>query len=126
MLDQTLTLDPWTALSSWNDQMVCPSFNVILAPNSFWQNLRCKQDYKQTMICKRFTEIRVYLAFSWSESLGGDPDVDQQFSAVCYIFGTEMQSQLGYPIGLISDSIGGTNIQAWSTPEVIKKCLNSS
>ncbi|PIK46232.1 putative sialate O-acetylesterase [Apostichopus japonicus] len=60
------------------------------------------------------------------ESLGGDPDVDQQFSAVCYIFGTEMQSQLGYPIGLISDSIGGTNIQAWSTPEVIKKCLNSS
>lgn len=48
------------------------------------------------------------------------------FSAVCYMFGVELHQHLGYPIGLISDNWGGTSIQAWSSPDVINACPNST
>ncbi|XP_071824350.1 sialate O-acetylesterase-like isoform X2 [Apostichopus japonicus] len=47
------------------------------------------------------------------------------FSAVCYLFGVELQQHLGYPVGLISDNWGGTNIESWSSPDVLKNCTAS-
>jgi sialate O-acetylesterase len=40
-------------------------------------------------------------------------------SAVAYFFGLEIQSKLNVPIGLISDSWGGTRIEPWTTPEAL-------
>jgi len=44
------------------------------------------------------------------------------FSSVCWLFGRRLSSYLGKPIGLINSSWGATIIEAWSSPDVLKKC----
>jgi sialate O-acetylesterase len=46
------------------------------------------------------------------------------FSAVCWIFGREVFDALGgsVPIGLVSNNMGGTAIESWSTPETSTEC----
>lgn len=44
------------------------------------------------------------------------------FSAVCWMFGRRLYEMHNYPIGLISSSVKGTYIQAWSSPDVMKQC----
>ena len=44
------------------------------------------------------------------------------FSAVCYFFGRDLYQTLNYPLGLIQTAYGGTSIQSWSSPTVLKKC----
>ena len=47
------------------------------------------------------------------------------FSAACWEFGTHLfDSSLDskVPLGLVSNNWGGTGIQAWSPPEVMRKC----
>jgi sialate O-acetylesterase len=44
-------------------------------------------------------------------------------SAVCWLYGRMIQEGLGgRPIGLIHSSWGGTNIELWTPPEVLKDC----
>jgi sialate O-acetylesterase len=44
-------------------------------------------------------------------------------SAVCWLYGRMIQEGLGgRPIGLIHSSCGGTNIELWTPPEVLKDC----
>jgi sialate O-acetylesterase len=50
---------------------------------------------------------------------GGDYDY---FSAVCYMFGRELQRTLNIPIGLISSAWGGTIVEAWMSPEALARC----
>lgn len=47
------------------------------------------------------------------------------FSAICWMFGRRLYEMHKHPIGLISSSVGGTIIQAWSSPDVLKKCQKS-
>ena len=44
------------------------------------------------------------------------------FSAVCWEYGRHIQKSLGYPIGMISTTWGGTPVEAWSSPDALKKC----
>ncbi|XP_046574662.1 sialate O-acetylesterase-like isoform X2 [Haliotis rubra] len=44
------------------------------------------------------------------------------FSAVCWLYVKYLSSHLKYPIGLIASSYGGTRVEAWSAPNVLKKC----
>ncbi|XP_041352047.1 sialate O-acetylesterase-like isoform X2 [Gigantopelta aegis] len=44
------------------------------------------------------------------------------FSAVCFLFAENVYPHLNYPIGLVQSSWGGTPIQAWSSPDAIRKC----
>ena len=44
------------------------------------------------------------------------------FSAVCYMFGKYLHQKLGYPIGLIDSTWGGTPIETWSDEEALAKC----
>lgn len=46
------------------------------------------------------------------------------FSAVCWIFGREVFDRLGgtVPIGLVSNNWGGTPVESWTTPAVLKAC----
>ena len=46
------------------------------------------------------------------------------FSAVCWIFGREVFDALGgqTPVGLISSNWGGTPVESWTTPEVLRSC----
>jgi len=43
------------------------------------------------------------------------------FSAVGYFFGKHLNEHLNVPIGLISSSWGGTNVEAWMSESVMKK-----
>ena len=42
---------------------------------------------------------------------------DSRFSAVAYIFGRELQHELGIPVGVIHASFGGTQIEAWMSAD---------
>lgn len=48
----------------------------------------------------------------------------QYFSATCWFFGRDLANALGsnVPIGLLSTCYGGTNVEAWSSPDSLKKC----
>ena len=44
-------------------------------------------------------------------------------SAVCWLFGRMINEELGgRPIGLVHSSWGGTAIEYWTPPEVLKDC----
>ncbi|KAK7474786.1 hypothetical protein BaRGS_00033967 [Batillaria attramentaria] len=44
------------------------------------------------------------------------------FSAVCWLFGRRLYEELGYPIGLVDTTWGGTPVEAWSSPDALAKC----
>ena len=48
------------------------------------------------------------------------PKVTSSFSAVAYYFGRELYKELQVPIGLLHFSWGGSTVQAWTNPEVLK------
>jgi sialate O-acetylesterase len=41
------------------------------------------------------------------------PDTVGNFSAAAYFFGRDIHAKLGFPVGLINSSVGGTEIEAW-------------
>lgn len=42
------------------------------------------------------------------------------FSAVAYFFGRRLHDDLGVPIGLIQDCVGGTPVETWMRPEALR------
>lgn len=44
------------------------------------------------------------------------------FSAVCWNFGKNIYDKINVPLGLLVTSWGGTNIEMWSSPEVLSQC----
>ena len=46
------------------------------------------------------------------------------FSATCWFFGQNLYDSLKYPIGLVATDYGGTPVEAWSSPDALKKCVN--
>ncbi len=51
---------------------------------------------------------------AWHEA-GGDNLAES--SAVGYYFGKQLQEKLGVPVGVITSAVGGTRIEAWTSPE---------
>lgn len=49
------------------------------------------------------------------------PEAAGDFSAVAYFFGRKLNQDLNVPIGLINTSWGGTNIETWTSWEVMGK-----
>lgn len=49
------------------------------------------------------------------------PQSVRNFSAVCYLFGRDLQPTVGVPIGLIESAWGGSLIQAWIGPQQIRR-----
>ena len=47
------------------------------------------------------------------------PGTAPGFSAVGYYFGRKVQAETGVPIGLLSSSVGGTNIELWISPPTL-------
>jgi sialate O-acetylesterase len=45
------------------------------------------------------------------------PETVREFSAVLYLFGREIHTQTGMPLGLVHSSVGGTRIELWTAPE---------
>jgi sialate O-acetylesterase len=55
------------------------------------------------------------------EWLECNPTTIGDFSAVAYFFGRKLNKDLNIPVGLINTSWGGTNIQAWTSWDVMSK-----
>ncbi|CAG5123856.1 unnamed protein product, partial [Candidula unifasciata] len=53
-------------------------------------------------------------------SLGGP--IWTYFSAVCWLYGKAIHRALGYPIGLVATSYGGTPVEAWSSHQSLARC----
>ena len=52
-----------------------------------------------------------------------------QFSAACWYFAQALTDELGAnapPLGMIASSVGGTQIEAWTPPNIINECQNNS
>ena len=47
------------------------------------------------------------------------PETTGRFTATGYYTGRELQKELGIPIGLLNISYGGTQVEAWMSPEAI-------
>jgi sialate O-acetylesterase len=48
------------------------------------------------------------------------PDTVANFSAAAYFFGRDIHAKLGFPVGLINSSVGGTEIEAWTSMDAQK------
>ena len=46
----------------------------------------------------------------------------QTFSALCWLYGKQLNEHRGYPIGLVESNWGGTPIEAWSSTRALAKC----
>ena len=44
------------------------------------------------------------------------------FSAVCWLFARKLYDRYKIPLGMVSTAYGGTPIQAWSSPDALRKC----
>ncbi|EOD27890.1 hypothetical protein EMIHUDRAFT_353684, partial [Emiliania huxleyi CCMP1516] len=60
-----------------------------------------------------------------SSALVGGP-AWKEFSAVCWLFGKELSNELKVPVGLISSSWGGTQIQVWMPKAANEACHQGS
>lgn len=54
---------------------------------------------------------------SWSEAT---PQTVEEFSAVCFFFGQSLRQKEDVPVGLISDSWGGSSLQTWIDADRLK------
>jgi sialate O-acetylesterase len=51
------------------------------------------------------------------------PDRTRAFSALCWLFGRNLNIKTGRPIGLIQSAWGGTRVEAWSSPDALDVCF---
>ncbi|HSI82750.1 MAG TPA: sialate O-acetylesterase, partial [Candidatus Methylacidiphilales bacterium] len=47
------------------------------------------------------------------------PKTSGAFSAVGYFYGKKLQNELGVPVGLLNDCVGGTMVEAWTSSDAL-------
>lgn len=67
--------------------------------------------------------VNQYWSVASPTSIGGGAAWDY-FSATCWFFGRDLANALSsfVPLGLFVSCWGGTNVQAWSSPDSLKQC----
>ncbi len=116
ILDNLLIGDVWICAGQSNMYMPMKGLNVGLseAKEADYPNLRMF-----TVTNEMALSIQENLKGSgWMLSTGKDID---NFSAVAYYFGKYLHLETGIPIGLISATWGGTNVEAWTSMETLQK-----
>ncbi len=70
-------------------------------------------------VTKKFSVIPEFsCSGSWTEC---SPKTAGDFSAAAFFFGKKLYKELGIPVGLIHSSWGGTQIEAWTSPDYLEK-----
>jgi len=59
------------------------------------------------------------IEIGWSRPTPGSI---RPFSAVCWLYGRNIFIKRGVPMGLVESAWGGTNIEAWSSPDCLRAC----
>ena len=63
-----------------------------------------------------------YITIFFADSLGQGTHTFSYVSAVCWVYGRHLYETLGYPIGLVVSTWGGTPVEYWSSPDALHKC----
>lgn len=94
--------------------------------------LRVVSNYDSDILSAKNTMIRLFHVERFSSpvqrrTFGADatwsvtsPQTVREFSAVCYLFGRNLQPTTNVPLGLIEDAWGGSLIQAWISPRMMR------
>lgn len=62
-----------------------------------------------------------------AQDLGGPLDDDWLYmSAVCYLFGVNIQKHTDTPVGLVNTNWGGTPIEFWSSGDALQRCQKNT
>lgn len=64
--------------------------------------------------------LKYYEPTSWEKSTNVTAP---SFSAIAWYFGKMLRDSLNVPVGIISNSIGGSPIEAWINIDTLKKCM---
>jgi len=94
----------------------------IAAANNY-PNIRLYTVGQGTFSATELTEFAT-ISQPWSVASATTVGVGDwnEFSAACWFFGKNLYDDIKIPIGLVSDNWGGTIVQAWSSPDALKKC----
>jgi len=65
--------------------------------------------------------LKPQTALAGGEWMECDPKNVANFSAVAYFFARKLQKDLNIPVGLINSSWGGTNVQTWTSWDIMGK-----
>jgi sialate O-acetylesterase len=95
-------------------------------------NVRGARNSKEEIAAAKFPKIRLFTVTRKAtpekqSNCGGQwlvcsPKTVERFSAVGYFFGRALRKNLKVPVGLINTSWGGTRVEAWTDPAVVKAC----
>lgn len=109
-----------------NDVLVGDVWLCAGQSNMLWPVAKC-QDFDQEKAAANFPKIRMFCESSGSnpivqEKCAGkwelcSPETIGKFSATAYFFGREVHQKTRQPVGLITSSVGGTPIEAWTSVE---------
>jgi sialate O-acetylesterase len=99
--------------------------------NMQW-NVKSSKNPNEEIAAAKFPRIRLFTVTrkatpeaqsdcqgQWVEC---SPETVPNFSAVGYFFGRGLHQNLKVPVGLINTSWGGTRVEAWTDPAVVKAC----
>jgi sialate O-acetylesterase len=99
--------------------------------NMQW-NVRGSNNAEEEIAAAKYPKIRLFTVTrmatpekqadcvgKWVEC---SPETAGGFSAVGYFFGRGLHKSLKVPVGLINTSWGGTRVEAWTDPTVVKAC----
>lgn len=116
ILDNLLVGDVWICSGQSNMYWPMKRLNVGLseAKAADYPNLRMFTVTNEMALSKQDN----LNGSGWMLSTGQDIN---NFSAVAYYFGKYLHTETGIPIGLISTSWGGTNVEAWTSMETLRK-----
>jgi sialate O-acetylesterase len=99
--------------------------------NMSW-TVKSSNNADKEIAAAKFPKIRLFsVARNSTPDIQGDcegkwvlcsPETVPGFSAVGYYFGRDLHKNLKIPVGLINTSWGGTRVEAWTDPAIVKAC----
>ena len=109
----TTGTDPLTA---WSGDVTSGAAEIANA--SAYPDVRVVQ---QRMVSLAEPTEHASSSSGWNRA--GGPGFDMGgFSATCWMFGRRLQAELGVPVGLIENCVGGTAVERWSSVDALGKC----
>ncbi|XP_073513483.1 sialate O-acetylesterase [Phyllobates terribilis] len=124
-LDDVLFGDVWLCGGQSNMEMtVSQIFNASeeLARAACYPNVRLFTAALESSDTELLDLAKVDLEWSVPTAQNLGHGAFTYFSAVCWIFGRNLERKLKYPIGLVESVWGGTPVEAWSSKTALSKC----
>ncbi|MFO7672547.1 MAG: sialate O-acetylesterase [Lutibacter sp.] len=121
-LDNILLGEVWLCSGQSNMQMPMKGFNGQPVYESNMAIMKSKNPnlrlFTVGLVASKTPNKDLGKFTSWQEA---SPESVSKFSAVAYLFGSQLQEILEVPVGLIHTSWGGSSVQAWMSKEALSE-----